>query len=235
MQLTDSKGYYFSPGYFMNYWTNCIEKYYSKEVITTHVKLKPHREIWIGAIIAASQTHINKTHYFVGLPGDEPPDAEVVRFSPTTTKSGKEGVNLDRIGVEIIRCDIDAGETVMQQILKKNRPAYAGMSIAVYTYGGEDYVDLNDIQAQIDNLEKIYPIEIMLVAPVKRSKSAILPPGTFAVTQFYPNKGQDLVNALDEEAFFIEPNILTVTGRGASRAHTPMGALELMPPEIDIS
>lgn len=235
LQVKDSKGYYFSPGFYMGYWENVIEKYFPKEVIYSHVKLKPHRELWVGAILAASQTKINKIPYFVGLPADEPPDAEIVRFVPTITAKGSEGTNINKIGIEIVRCDIDAGETILGQILLKNKPAYKGMSVAVYTYGGDSYIDLNAVQNEVNALKVIHPHEIMLIAPVKRSKEQEFPLGTFAVTQFYPNTGQDIVSAQDEEAFFKEPAIRTVMSRGITRESKHLGEIELMPPDIKIA
>jgi hypothetical protein len=227
-----TKGYYYSPGFFMRYWLNAIEKQFSMEQIQSHPNFKPHRELWIGAIIAASQTKINGMPYFVGLPPDEPPDAEVVRFTPIVTAKGNEGFNLDRIGVEIVRCNMDEGENIFSQILLKNKPAYSGMSVAVYAYGGKKATNLNSVQAAINALDKIYPHEIMLVAPVRSSTSIVFEPGTHAITQFYPKMGQDLVNVLDTKAFFLEHNIRTVTQRGVGRESKNLGFIELMPPTI---
>lgn len=216
----------------MQFWVNAVEKQYTKDQIVNHVKFKPYRELWVGAIVAASQTRINKVPHYVGLPPDEPPDAEVVRFVPVITSKGSEGTNLEKIGLEIVRCDLDAGETIFGQIQLKNKPAYAGMSVAVYVYGGDAMTDLNDVQRQVNALPKIYPHEIMLVAPVQRSASIVFDPGTFAITQFYPKMGQDLVNIFDTKAFFMQSNVMTVTGRGVSRKKTRQGDLELMPPDL---
>jgi hypothetical protein len=145
---------------------------------------------------------------------------------------GKEGFNLDRIGIEIVRCNLDAGETIISQILLKNKPAYSGMSVAVYAYGGKTATDLNAVQAEINALDKIHPLQIMLVAPVQRSASIVYQPGTSAITNFFPTMGQDLVNVFDRQAFFKEPNVRTTTQRGFGRQSENLGFIELMPPEF---
>lgn len=233
-QIQVEKGYYFSPGFYMGYWVNCIEKYYSKEIIMKHVKLKQHREVWIGAILAAWQTKVNGTKHYVGLPEREPPDVEIVRFIPAKGPKGGDGTGMEKMGFEVTRCSVDEGETMLGQIKKKNKAAYTGMSLVVYTYGGEE-TDFNELRDGIDKLGKIYPMEIIVAGPVLGTPSIKFQPGTFGITRMYPNKGQDLVNIFDEEAFFLHPHVRAVTGRGVKTKLEDLGYIELMPPEIDTS
>lgn len=226
-------GYYFSPGFYMNYWLNCIEKYYSSDVIKSHVKLKIHREVWTGAILAAWQTKVNGIKHYVGVPEREPPDVEVVRFIPTTGPKGGDGTNMQKVGFEITRCSMDEGETLIEQIKKKNKPAYSGMSLVVYVYGGIA-TDFNRLHEEVIGLGKIYPIEIIVAGPVIGTETTTFEPGTFGITKIYPQKGQDTVNLFDKQAFFMHSNVRAVTGRGVTRKLKDLGYIELMPPEIEI-
>ena len=217
----------------MGYWANCIERYYSKEVITKHVRLKQHREVWIGAILGAWQTKLTGNKHYVGLPDREPPDVEIVRFVPAKRPSGKEGTGMEKMGFEVTRCSMDEGETMLEQIKKKNKPAYSGMNLVVYTYGGVE-TDFNKIQEEIDRIEKIYPMEILVAGPVIGTKAVTFQPGTYGITRLYPSKGQDLVNIQDKQAFFMHSNVRTVTGRGVTAEIKDLGYIELMPPEIKV-
>jgi hypothetical protein len=225
-------GYYFSPGFYKSFWESRIEKKFPRNTINKNVKFKKYREVWLGAIIAAAQTKITGQKHFVGLPNSEPPDVLVVRFSPITTKKGSEGTNIDGMPIEITRCSLDDGEDLYKQIALKNKPAYTDTILAVYLYGGTMPFDMNEVGRKIMAEKKIYPSEILVIGNVERTSSIILPKGTFAQVKLYPEKGEDLINLNDSEAFFNYPGIMTTTKRGVSRKLEPLGKLRLMPPNI---
>jgi len=231
-KITLQNGYYFSPGFYIDYWRKCIDSKLSEDTIYKDGRLKQYREMFLGAHIAAMQTKLTGLQYFVGLPADEPPDVDVVRFSPSETKSGKKASNLDTIRVEITRCDMNQGETVIGQILKKNKQAYKGMSLAVHTSGSDKSVKLEEIHKLLEKEENVYPREIIIIGPVLATKHIKLMPGTYSVSKVWPDKSSDLVYQLDSRAFFRTPEVITTTGRGASREAKPLGFIELLPPTL---
>lgn len=231
-------GYYFSPGFYMGYWKNCILANFPMDVIKSHNNLTKHREVWVGAILAASNTKDSGIQHFVGLPEDEPPDVDIIYDEPTKTASGKEGVNRKHLHVEITRCDLDAGETLLGQILNKNKPAYAGMILAVYVYGKQTQ---NDYQAVLDALKKevrVYPTEIVCVEFVMAAGGGriLLMPGTYGISRLWPKPGSKVVNLSDNTAFFRRPTDVigyATPRRGAGTEWQDLGSLTLLPPKID--
>ena len=200
-------GYYFSPGFYMGYWQNCVLANFPIDVIKAHNNLTKHREMWVGAILAASNTKDSGIQHFVGLPESEPPDVDIIYDEPTTTPSGVAGVERKHILVEITRCDLDAGETLLGQILRKNTPTYAGMVLVVYVYGKQTQ---NDYQAVLDALKKekqVYPIEIACVEFVTAAGGGkiLLMPGTYGISRLWPKPGAKVVNLSDTKAFFRRP------------------------------
>jgi hypothetical protein len=230
-------GYYFSPGFYMGYWEHCILANFPLDVIKAHNNLTKHREMWVGAILAASDTKDSGVQHFVGLPEDEPPDVDIIYDEPTVTASGKDGVNRKHLLVEITRCDLDAGETLLGQILHKNTPAYEGMLLAVYVYGKQAQ---SDYQAVLDALKKekqVYPTEIVCVEFVVAAGGGkiLLPPGSYGISRLWPKPGSKLVNLSDKVAFFRQPT--DVIGyasprRGTGTEWQDLGSLTLLPPKI---
>jgi len=226
------RGLYLSPGFYMHYWVNCIERNYSVDVIARHGKLKQHREVWIGAILAAWQTKVSGIKHFVGIPEREPPDVEIVRYERIVTPSGRVGTKMGKIGFELTRCSMDDGETIFEQILKKNKHANKNISLVIYTYGSNVETDFNALQKEIDSLSLIYPHEIIVAGPVLGTKKIKFPIGTFGITKLYPTKGQDTVSLNDLGSFFMSPNLKIPTGLGVSSQAKRLGQIELMPPII---
>lgn len=234
MQKLELKpGYYFSPGFYMDFWTHHIEEQFSEKVKLKHVRLKPYREVWIGAVFAALQTKITNVKHYVCVSEREPPDIYVCRFVPITTKYGSKGTNLDRLPIEITRCDMDSGEMLLDQILKKNKPAYTGNILLVYIYGAGKVVNFKEVVNDIKKIEQVYPSEIVVVGRVdKTDNGVIFPQGTFAQTKLYPDDGQHTVNLTDENSFFKSPEVIIATRRGVSRELKKLGNLMLVPPNI---
>ena len=225
-------GVFFSPGFYMGYWENCIVKNFSANTIISDVRLKQHREVWIGAIIAATQT-LSGIQHFVGLPADEPPDVDVVKFPSTKTPLGREGTKIKRFHVEITRCNVDAGETILGQILKKNKPAYTGMSLVVYVYGDYQRIDFEPIHKALQEESVIYFDEINVLMLVGATGEINLLPSTYGFTRVYPSPGQTLVNMSDKVAFFREPDVVQGTGLGVATEWNDLGSYELLTPKLD--
>jgi len=224
-------GVFFSPAFYLAYWDNCILKNYSSDIILTNVKLKPHREVWIGAILAAAQTKVSGAQHFVGLPDNEPPDVDIVKYSAIKTTKGSRGTNMDRLHIEITRCSIDDGEDLYSQILKKNKPQYSNMILAVYLYGDQKPVDYEPVYKRLENI-KIYLDEILVLALVGLTKSTPIPTKTFSVAKVWPSRGETILTSRDEKAFFRHPEVTQITQRGVSTVWKDLGTYELLPPVI---
>lgn len=225
-------GIYFSPGFYQRFWQSSIIGQFDGKTVLSHVKLKPYREVWIGSILAASQTKITGNEHYVGLPPTEPPDVEIIARVPTKTPSGKPATNLNRMPVEITRSDLDQGETILGQIKRKNTDAYKGMVLVVYAYGGDNPTDFEAIRKEL-NTWNVKPASILEIGSVHRSEHGIIiPNGTFSVTRLYPSKSQNLVNLSDQKAFHYKPEMIRQEKRGVNPDLYEMGLLELMPPKL---
>lgn len=218
-------GIYFSPGFYMAFWENAVIGKFDPKTIISHVKFKPYRELWVGAIIAASQSAASDFKHYVAIPDDEPPDVEVARLVPVVV-NGKNGNNLERLPIEITRCDFFSGETLIGQITKKNKPAWAGMKLAVYAYGDEE-LGPPQLQTVLDELLKtrVYLADILIVRYIAQAK-------TYEVTRVYPKPGQSYFDANDSKAFFRDPEVFRKNRRGLSTEWEHLGSLTLMPPTI---
>lgn len=231
-------GYYFSPGFYMGYWEHCILANFPPDVVKKNNKLTKHREVWIGAILAAADTKESGVQHFVGLPETEPPDVDIVYDESTTTSSGASGVDRKHISVEITRCDLDAGETLLGQILRKNTYAYSGMVLAVYVYGR---IGKTDYQAILDALKKekeVYPTEVVCVELVNAAAGGkiLLLPNSYGISRLWPKPGAKLVNMSDKTAFFREPTDVigyATPRRGIGTEWQDLGSFTLLPPKID--
>lgn len=219
-------GLFFSPGFYMAFWQNAVIGKFDMNTILTHQKFKPYRELWIGAIVAASQSSASDFQHFVAIPDDEPPDVEVARLVPVTV-NGKDGNSLERLPIEITRCDFYSGETLLGQIAKKNKPAWAGMKLAVYAYGDEG-TEPPDVQAIMKELhgQKVYLSDILVIRHIAHEN-------LYEVSRLYPKPGQSHFSATDEKAFFMHPEVFKKSRRGLSTEWEHLGSLRLMPPDIE--
>ena len=228
-------GYYFSPGFYQSFWTNCIEKQLSVKDIQTHDKLKKYREVWVGAIVAALQTKITTQQHFVGLPLSEPPDVEIVRLVPILTPKGKEALRRERMNVEITRCNTDVGENLLDQIRPKNTQANSDLILLVYIYGSnQSKIDFKQVQKEIAELGKIYPSEILVLGAFEKAGDQEFPPGSYVQIQLYPEYGIfDVINISDKNSFFTNPNVIKPLSRNPSRELTYLTDAKLSLPDLD--
>jgi len=224
-------GYYFSPGFYRDFWINKVENKYTEEIKNKHVKLKPYREMWVGAIIAAAHTKMTGLKHFVALSLDEPPDIVIAKFQTVEMPSKKTGTRVEILKIEITRCSLEDGEDLLEHILKKNTPTYKGMTLAVYLYGYER-VDMNIIIEKLRGISFIYPAEIIIIGKVDKVLDYDLTHGTFAQVFIHPEVGQIIFNINDSLAFFRKPDILTISGRGVSNTINPIGTFKITPPNI---
>jgi len=223
----------------MGYWQSCILKNFSSKTVQTHGKLKRHREVWVGAILAAGQTKASKKatgrhiQHFVGLPNGEPSDVDVVRLVETTMPSGRTGTKLERLNIQITRCNLDEGETVLEQILKKNKPAYEGLILVVYVHGLKLKGDSEAIHQALKAEAVIYPSQIISVELAERTVSVILARDSYGLSQLYPGRGSSVINLHDPEAFFRSPDVIKADlPRGVTTQWQDLGRFELLPPTI---
>lgn len=225
-------GVFFSPGFYMAFWNECILKRFSAVDILSRIEFKQHREMWLGAIMAASQTKGTGVQHFVGLPNDEPRDVDVVRMVDIKIPSGKMGTAIERLFIQITRCNLDAGETLLQQIKKKNKPAYKDIILAVYKYGYEPMSDFKAVHDALKKEKEIFPSEVLSIELAEIARSIVLPAGTYGLTRLYPKIGQHLVRLSDQEAFFRNPEVVQGTGLGVSTEWKDLGTFELLPPVL---
>jgi hypothetical protein len=224
-------GVWFSPGFYQAFWDNSVSKRFTPDEIVQRVELKRHRELWVGAIFAASQS-LSGVQHFVGLPEDEPPDVEVVKFTETTTKKGTPATALSRIPLEVVRCDVSAGETLLGQIGLKNKKPWEGLSLLIYEYGNTVSSSYTGVYEALRK-EKVLLSDIVVVTKVDVTDAGIrLPDGSFTVTSLYPVKGQTLLNVNDSNAFFRYPEVVTKTGLGTGTKWKDMGSYKLLLPTL---
>lgn len=224
-------GIFFSPAFYLAYWDNIILPNFPSEVIISNAKLKPYREMWLGAILAAAQTKASGIKHFVGLPESEPPDIDIVKFQPIKTPKGGLGTSLDRLNVEITRCSLDEGEDLYTQIIKKNKPAYQDMILAVYVYGDKREVDFDSLFVKLEKV-KLFQSEVVIIAMVGLSSTPNGSVKTFSVSKVWPIKGETIFSSVDAKAFFRHPEVSKQTQRGIGRVWKDLGSFELMPPKI---
>jgi len=233
-------GVFFSPGFYMGFWQDIILKRYPSNVVLRHIKFQKHREMWIGSILAASQTKLSKSatgkhvQFFIGLPEDEPSDVDVVFFEEKMLPGGRKASALNRLNFQITRCSLDEGETLLGQVLKKNKPAYKGLIVAVYQYGYRADNQLEDVYRALQKEKVIYPSQIVCVELAERTRSVVFTKDTFGLSQLYPKKGSNLVNLHDKEAFFRNPDVVkrSPDHKSVGTDWKDLGAFELMPPQI---
>lgn len=224
-------GYYFSPGFYLNYWKNSILNNFDANTVAFGRKLKQHREIWIGAHLAALKTKLSRNKYFVALPDSDPPDALIGTFSKIIIPSGRTGHELNWFPVEITRCDASSEEDLYDQIIKKNTAAYEKVVLAVYLQGAEKIPDLKSLLDKISVLPKVYLHEIIIMVQLK-DDDADPAAGTYGFVQVFPGYETEILNRNDPDSFFLEPNAMQITGRGIQSEKKRLGSIILLPPEI---
>jgi hypothetical protein len=232
---TDSElrpGLFFSPGFYMAYWQECIEASFAPDVIWGHTKLQKHREMYAGAIMAAVQTKGTGIQHYVGLPDDEPSDVDVVKLEEITMPSGRKGSALQRLNIQLTECDFSRGETLAGQFAKKNKPAYSDIIIGIHAMNRTGTSDFAKDLATIKKLGKIYPNEVLVLEAVEVANDVKQPAGTFGLTRIYPKEGASLINLSDTEAFFFEPEVFTKTHKAVSINWEDKGSFTLLRPTL---
>jgi hypothetical protein len=234
-QMTEIKpGLYFAPGFYMAYWHECILKRFPIKTIERHNAFTKYRELFVGSILAAANTlGSGGTEYYVGLPATEPPDVELMYYEPTTVK-GKAGNIRKHIEVEITRCNLNVGETIVGQIINKNVAAYKDMILAVFMEGEVRHIDYKAIQAALGKEEVIYPSSIVLVTSANMAGTILLLPGSFGLSQLYPKPGSSLINLNDANAFHRKTDVVgnAIPFRGVSTDWQDLGPFTLAPPKL---
>lgn len=229
-KTTLTPGFYVSPGFYMAFWKNAVLKQFQTKTILEHQKFKPYREVWVGAIVAASRKLATGADHFVGLPATEPPDFVIARLIEEPFK-GIMSTRMERYHFEVTRCDFDAGETIIGQITKKNKPAWSSMGLVVYLLGNVGIVDFEQIYQELQGMEIVLE-SIVLVGTAYATPSGILMPQSYTVTQVFPSRGQNVSAINDPKAFFRHPEVFRPDGRATGVGWNDLGSFELMPPEV---
>lgn len=224
-----ARNMYFSPGYFYFFWRDVVAAKYSYHQIVTSNKLKPYREVWAGAIIAAHQTAATGRQHFVGLPDDEPPDIRIVSLEEVATKSGRLGTNLQRLEMEVTWCDIERGDTLLGHIDLKNKPAYQDMHLLIYLTRPPETMDFNGVRKTLKG-RQVHLASIMVVAEVHEINNAPAPKDSYAVVSLL-SEAQTAVSTTDQVSFFVQPEIIRVSKRGISTELMEGGTVRLVPPD----
>lgn len=226
---------YLSPGFYMGFWESCIEKLFTPEQIKDHIKLQQHREMRVGAIVAAAITHQSKVQHFLGIPDSDPPDV-LLMHQEEAIVNGKKGTEPKYIHLEVVRCDFDDGETLLDQALIKNLPVYKNMTVAIDVTG---VTRPDSYQAAVEGLaelEEVHPSQYIAVEQIGVVGEANYQPGVFRITQLYPSKTISHVRRIDNEAFFRAPTDVigrAMPARGISTEWQDLGNFTLLPPTLD--
>lgn len=225
-------GYYFSPGFYRDYWINYIQGKIPGYDSFSNNRLEPYQELWLGSIFAALYTKSTGDKYYVGPPESDPPDVWLVRHVPIVYKE-REATSLERMSVEITRCNLDEGENLFDQIMNKNTPAYDNMVLLVYLYGVGQDVNFSEICEQLAKKDKVHPMEIFVIANIT-GKDGIKPRSTtFVGAMVYPEYRTQMVSMADDQAFFHHPSAITQGKLGLSRELKPVETRVIMPPSLD--
>lgn len=226
-------GLYFSPGFYMAYWHGCVLKQFPIKTVETHTAMTKYRELFVGSILAAANTLASGMEFYVGLPPDEPPDVDLMYMEPIKV-NGKDGVKRKHLYVEIVRCNMGASETIQGQALKKNKPAYKDMIVAIFMEGSVPKVDYPAIEAALKNEAVIYPSEILLVMNADMAGPLMLPAGSFGLSRLYPKPGSSIVNLNDNKAFFRTTDVVgdAAPRMGVSAEWQDLGPLTIAPPKL---
>lgn len=229
IEITLKPGYYFSPGFYLDYWTKTIMTNFDVPTVVGGNKLKRHREMWVGAHLAAAKTKLSGEKHFVSLPETEPPDVVIGTFRKIVVPSGRTAHKLDWYPIEITRCDAFSGEILEEQIEKKNRQAYERTVLAVYLQGAERVPDLQALAKSLRS-KKVHLHEVIVMVQLQ-GKANNIAEGSFGFVQVHPFYDTIVVNRDDSDAFFHTPNVRKVTGRGIQSDFIRLGQIKLLPPK----
>ncbi len=197
-----------APGIYMRYWEDIVSGYGIDSLEIN--KLKAYREVRNGAILAALWTKATGEKHFVSFPHEEPADVEIYSLV-SKDFNGKPSYDICRVPVQLTRCLLSRGETILGQIVKKNKPSLENTTLVVHIIGENNIViNLSDIIKRIHKIEKIYPREIAILAPIHDTSSV---KQTFAQQLIYSRdddrfRSSIRVNLDETDAFFAEPPIM---------------------------
>jgi hypothetical protein len=217
-----------APGLYMKYWQAIVAKYGADYLETN--KLKSYREVRNGAILAALWTKVTGEKHFVSFPHDEPADVEIYSLSTKDFK-GIPSYQLQRIPVQLTRCSLSYKETVAGQVRKKNKESLKDTTLVVHMIGEDNVtINLNEIVTEVRQIEKIYPREIVLLAPVD---DAATNEQSFAQLLIYSQDDDQVrsskVHLGETDAFFSDPSVMR-SQRGTGQAIDIAGEFSLMIP-----
>jgi len=225
---------YLSPGFYMGFWDACIEKLFTAEQIKCHDKLQQHRELRVGAIVAAAITRESGVDHFVGIPDRDPPDI-LVMWQEEVIEKGKRGTVPKYIHMEVVRCDFDSGENLLDQALIKNKPIYKKMAVAIDVTGTRKPESYKAAIEGLSKLDEIHPVQYIAVEQIGVVGEARYQPGVFRITQLYPSETIYHVRRIDEKAFFRTPTDVigkAMPARGISTEWQDLGNFTLLPPTL---
>lgn len=226
-------GYYFAPGFYMDYWISGVLKNFDHGLVATDTRFQKHREMVCGAILAAANSIAGpKINTFVGLNEDVHPDIDLAYYVKEKLPSGVEGYVRKHIYVEETRCDVDKGEDIVEQILKKNTPENKGIMVAVsiFGYGKSEPDKVHKILAA---QKEIYPAQIVEVASISKAGTIYLPKDSYGMNLLWPTKGSTIVNLNDSKAFFRNPDVMPQNfGRKSGFEETDLGKFKLLYPDL---
>jgi hypothetical protein len=217
-----------APGLYMDYWQSIAKKYGNDRLNIG--KLKPYREVRHGAILAALWTRTTGRKHFVSFSHEEPADVEIYSLQPTVYND-RPSYHLAKIPVQLTRCSLASGETVAGQVIKKNKPSLSETSLVVHMIGEDNVtMDLNEIVAEVRQIENIYPKEIALLAPLD---DATTREQTFGQLLIYHREGTQVrlskVHTGESDAFFTEPSVMQ-SQRRTGQAIDTAGQFNLLLP-----
>jgi hypothetical protein len=199
---------YFAPGFYMDYWINGILKNFDPEAIATDIRFQKHREMVSGAILAAANSIAGpKVQTFAGLNDKVHPDLDLAYYIPIRLENGAEGYERKHVYVEETRCDLDKGENLIEQILKKNTPENKDIMVAVHIYGQGKSNPAKAHEA-LAAQPIVYPAQIVEVASISKVGSLYVPDGSYGVNLLWPRAGSTIVNVRDLRAFFRNPDVI---------------------------
>lgn len=217
-----------APGLYMRYWDAIVEKHNGKFLHSN--KLKQYVEVRNGAILAALWTKTTGQKHFVSFPSNEPADVEIYTLEPIRYK-GKDSFNLVKVPVQLTRCSLVDGESIYEQVVKKNKPALENTTLVVHASANDgDSIDLALVAGQIQAIDKIYPKEIAVIAPLlgadnNQTFGQALLSNTDSEQQVRTSK----VNLSEKEYFFEHPPVMH-SAKGTSRAVLEVGEFRLLLP-----
>lgn len=212
----------------MDYWQQIARKYGENQLYTN--KLKAYREVRYGAILAAMWTKTTGRKHFVSFPHDEPADVEIYSLQPTMHNS-KPSYHLAKIPIQLTRCSSADGESVADQVRKKNKTSLSETSLVVHMLGEDNVaLDLNAIVAEVRGIGTLHPKEIALLAPIEDSSTS---EQTFAQLLIYSRNDNRVrsskVHTGEADAFFTNPSVMR-SERGTGQAIDAAGQFNLLLP-----